>query len=213
MLHLVGETIDAKHAYQRAQAGSLIPLVRGIYVDSGSNAETVILGHAVRIARYLYPNAYLSSASALLLGPAPDGRLFISGRRNQRTRLRTLEIVQNTVPENPSTARAVIGDELGELHVDVSSPRQRFLEAFRLRSDHASAITPEMRNRMAARLVEQYGSPQAAADSAWALARSNGWYREGERAERFFLHQRAAQQGRPRSAGGLARRTARPSGS
>ena len=192
MLHLVGETIDAKHAYQRAQAGSLIPLVRGIYVDSGSNAETVILGHAVRIARYLYPNAYLSSASALLLGPAPDGRLFISGRRNQHTRLRTLEIVQNTAPENPSTARAVIGDELGELHVDVSSPRQRFLEAFRLRSEHASAITPEMRNRMAARLVEQYGSPQAAADSVWALARSNGWYREGERAERFFLHQPAA---------------------
>ena len=192
MLHLVGETIDAKRAHQRAQAGSLIPLIRGVYVESNSDTETVILGHAVRIARYLYPNAYLSSASALLLGPAPDGRLFVSGRRNQRKRLRTLEIVQNTAPQNPSTARAVIGDDLGELHVDVSSPRQRFLEAFRLRSEHASAITPEMRNRMAARLVEEYGSPQATADSVWALARSNGWYREGERAERFFLHQPGA---------------------
>ena len=192
MLHLVGETIDAKRAHQRAHAGSLIPLIRGVYVESNSDTETVILGHAVRIARYLYPNAYLSSASALLLGPAPDGRLFVSGRRNQRTRLRTLEIVQNTAPQNPSTARAVIGDDLGELRVDVSSPRQRFLEAFRLRSEHASSITPEMRNRMAARLVEEYGSPQAAADSLWELARSNGWYREGERAERFFLHQPGA---------------------
>ena len=192
MLHLVGETIDAKRAYHRAQAGALIQLVRGVYVESESDAEAVVLGHAVRIARYLYPNAYLSSASAILLGPAPDGRLFISGRRNQRTRIRTLEIIQNTAPQNPSTASAVIGDDLGELRVDVSSPRQRFLEAFRLRSEHASAITPQMRNRMAARLVEEYGSPQAAADSVWALARKNEWYREGERAERFFLQQPGA---------------------
>ena len=192
MLHLVGETIDAKRAYHRAQAGALTQLVRGVYVESDGDAETVIFGHAVRIARYLYPNAYLSSASAILLGPAPDGRLFISGRRNQRTRLRTLEIIQNTAPQNPSTASAVIGDDLGELRVDVSSPRQRFLEAFRLRSEHASAITPEMRNRMAARLVGEYGSAQAAADSVWALARKNEWYREGERAERFFLQQPGA---------------------
>ena len=189
MLYLVGETIDAKRAYHRAQTGALIQLVRGIYVESGSDAEAVILGHAVRIARYLYPNAYLSSASAILLGPVPDGRLFISGRRNQRTRLRTLEIIQNTAPQHSSTAGAVIGDDLGELRVDVSSPRQRFLEAFRLRSEHASAITPEMRNRMATRLVEEYGSPQAASDSVWALARQNGWYREGERAERFLQQQ------------------------
>ena len=200
MLHLVGETIDAKRAYQRARAGSLTPLVRGIYVESDSDVESVILGHAVRIARYLYPNAYLSSASALLLGPAPDGRLFVSGRRNQRTRLRTLEIVQNTAPENSATARALIGDDLGELHVAISSPRQRFLEAFRLRSEHAGAVTPEMRSRMAARLVEEYGSPRDAANSLWALARSNGWYREGERAERFLLHQLGITNVRPNKA-------------
>ena len=134
---------------------------------------------------------YLSSASSLLLGPAPDGRLFISGRRNQRTRLRTLEIIQNKAPENPSIAPAVIGDDLGEMHVDISSPRQRFLEAFRMRSEHASAVTPEMRNRMAWRLIEEHGSPDAAAESVWALARGNGWYREGERAERFLLQQPA----------------------
>ncbi len=45
---------------------------------------------------------------------------------------------------------------------------------------------------MAVRLVEEYGSPEAAADSVWALARGNGWYREGERAERFLLQQPAA---------------------
>lgn len=186
-LHFVGETIDAKRAHQRAQAGELTQLVRGIYVERGGDAEIEILGHAVRIAHYLYPNAYLSSASAVLLGPTPDGRLFISGRRNQRTRLRALEIVQNEAPANPSTASAVIGDDLGEFRVDVSSPRQRFLEAFRLRSEHASAITADMRNQMAARLVEEHGSQQAAADAVWALARENGWYREGESAERFLL--------------------------
>jgi serine/threonine-protein kinase HipA len=186
-IHLVGETIDAKRAYLRAQSGELIQLVRGVYADDDGNVETAILGHAVRIAHYLYPNAYLSSASAVLLAPTPDGRLFIGGRRNQRTRLRSLEIVQNEAPPHPSTAAAVIGDDLGELRIDVSSPRQRFLEAFRLRSEHASAVSANMRSQMAARLVEEHGSPRAAADAVWALARENGWYREGEGAERFLL--------------------------
>ena len=186
-IHLVGETIDAKQAHHRAQSGELIPLFRGVYVDHNSDAEAAILGQAVRIAHYLYPNAYLSSASAVLLAPTPDGRLFISGRRNQRTRLRALEIIQNKALAQPSTALAVVGDDLGELRIAVSSPRQRFLEAFRLRSEHASAITAEMRAQMAARLVAEYGTPQAAADATWALARENGWYREGEGAERFFI--------------------------
>ncbi len=72
--------MDAKRAHQRGQSGELIPFVRGVYVDT----ERAILDHAVRIAHYLHPNAYLSSASAVLLAPTRDGRLFISGRRNQR---------------------------------------------------------------------------------------------------------------------------------
>ncbi len=191
-LHLVGETIDAKRAHQRAQASELIQLVRGVYVDDQGNIEATILDHAVHIANYLYPNAFLSSASAVLLAPTPDGRLFISGRRNQHKRLRTLEIIQNEAPMRPSTAIAVIGDELGELRIDASSPRQRFLEAFRLRSEHASAVTAAMRAQMAARLVEEYGGPRAAADAVWVLARENEWYREVERAERFLLAQPGA---------------------
>lgn len=187
VLHLVGETIDAKRAHLRAQAGELVQLVRGVYVDATDDIEATILGHAVRIARHLYPAAYLSSASASLLGTTPGGRLFISGRRNQRTRLRTLEIVQNTAPVNPSLVSVVVGDDLGELRVDASSPRQRFLEAFRLRSEHATAMTEPMRAQMAARLVEEYGTPQAAADAIWPLARENSWYREGEAAERYLL--------------------------
>jgi len=186
-LHLVGETLDAKRAHLRAQAGELIQLVRGVYVDSALDVETTVLDHAVRIARYLYPKAYLSSASAVLLGPTSDGRLYISGRRNQRTRLRTLEIIQNEAPAHPSTASAIVGDDMGELRVEVSSPRQRFLEAFRLRSEHSAAITEPMRAQMAMRLIEEHKSPQMAADAVWALARENGWYKEGERAERYLL--------------------------
>ena len=188
-LHLVGETIDAKQAHQRAQKGELLQLVRGVYVESDDPVDAVLIRHAVRIARYLYPRAYLSSASAVLLGPTSDGRLFIAGRRNKRTRLRALEIVQNEAPPRPSTASAVVADDLGELRVDVSSPRQRFLEAFRLRSEHASAIDPDLRRQLADRLVAEYGSPKAAADSVWALARENEWYREGEGAERYLLSQ------------------------
>ena len=104
MLHLVGETIDARLAHHRARTGTLTPLVGRVHVESDSGIETVIPGHAVHIARHLYPSGYVSSASSLLLGPAPDGRLFISGRRNQHTPLRTLEITQNTAPQIPSTA-------------------------------------------------------------------------------------------------------------
>ena len=186
-LQLVGETIDAKRAHLRAQAGELVPLVRGVYIEAADDIEATILGHAVRIARYLYPKAYLSSASAALLAPTSDGRLFISGRRNQRTRMRNLEIIQNEAPPHPSTAIAIVGDDLGEQRVDVSSPRQRFLEAFRLRSEHANAITDPMRMEMAHRLIKEYRSPKVAADAVWVLARENEWYREGERAERYLL--------------------------
>ena len=37
---------------------------------------------------------------------------------------------------------------------------------------------------IAARLIEEYGSAQGAADAVWTLARENEWYREGEAAER-----------------------------
>lgn len=187
MLYLVGETIDAKRAHQWARVGKLVQLIRGVYVEAEADVEAVVLGHAVRIAHYLYPRAYLSSASAVLLGPALDGRLFISGQRNQHTRLRTLEIVQNKAPVHPSTVSVVVGDASGELHMDASSPRQRFLEAFRLRSEHASAVAEPMRRQMAARLVEEFGSPQAAADALWSFVRENNWHREGEKAERYLL--------------------------
>lgn len=183
---LVGETIDRRRAHARAASGELIQLVRGVYAQANVDIDAAVLSHGVRIAQYLYPAAYLSSASAVLLGPTPDGRLFLSGRRNQRTRIRTLEIVQNEAPAHPSTAPAIVGDDQGEIRIEVSSPRQRFLEAFRLRSEHASAITDELRAEMAARLIEEFGSPQAAADAVWALARENGWYREGEGAERYL---------------------------
>ena len=134
----------------------------------------------LRIANYLYPRAYLSAASAVLLAPTRDGRLFISGPRSQRTRIRTLEIIQNTAPAHPSTAQAVIADGLGEFRIDVSSLRHRFLEAFRLRSEHAASVDEDMRASLAGRLVEEYGSPKEAADALWALARENEWYREGK---------------------------------
>lgn len=191
-LHLVGETIDKTRSHYQAGTGKLVQLMRGIYVDADDDIEAVILKHAVRIARYLYPHAYLSAASAALLGPTRDGQLFLSGRRKQRTRLRSLEIVQNQAPDHPSVAQAVIEDGMGEFRVDVSSMRQRFLEAFRLRSEHAASIDENMRAAIAQRLTEEYGDAKGSADAVWALARENQWYREGELAERYFLHRPAA---------------------
>lgn len=191
-IHLVGETLDKTRSHYRAETGKLVQLMRGIYVDADADADDIVLRHAVRIARYLYPKAYLSAASAALLGPTRDGRLFLSARRKQRTRIRTLEIIQNEAPKHPSVGEAVVDDGMGEFRVSVSSSRQRFLEAFRLRSEHAASIDDEMRVAIAARLIEEYGSAQGAADAVWALARENEWYREGEAAERYLQHRPSA---------------------
>jgi len=191
-LHLVGETIDKTRSHYLAETGKLVQLMRGIYVDAGDDIDAAVLRHAVRIAKYLYPRAYLSGASAVLLAPTRDGRLFLSGRRIQRTRIRTLEIIQNEAPQHPSIGPAVVDDGMGEFRIDVSSIRQRFLEAFRLRSEHAASIDETMREAIAARLIEEYGSAKDAADAVWALARENEWSREGENAERFLRRRPAA---------------------
>lgn len=191
-LHLVGNTIDKTRSHYLAGTGKLVQLMRGVYVDAGDDIDRTVLAHAVRIARHLYPKAYLSGASAVLLGPTPDGRLYLSGPRVQRTRLRALEIVQNKAPARPSVAPAVVADSQGEFPVNASSMRQRFLEAFRRRSEHAASIDPAMRDSIAARLIEEYADPKAAGDALWALARENEWYREGEGAERFLLRRPAS---------------------
>ena len=93
-LHLVGENLDKARSHYLAQTGRLVQLMRGIYVDADDDIDATVLKHAVRIAKYLYPQAYLSAASAALPGPTRDGRLFLSARRKQRTRIRVLEIIQ-----------------------------------------------------------------------------------------------------------------------
>lgn len=186
-LYLVGENIDKARSHYQAEKGKLVQLVRGIYADANDDIDAIVLRHAVRIARYLYPKAYLSSASAILMGPTRNGRLYLSGRRSQRTRIRALEIIQNEAPKQPSIGSAVIDDGMGEFRVDVSSIRQRFLEAFRLRSEHAAAIDDTTRESIATRLIEEYGDAKAAADAIWTLARANEWYREGEQSERMLL--------------------------
>jgi serine/threonine-protein kinase HipA len=188
-LHLVGLNIAGPSAKYRAAHGRLVQLMRGVYIDSDDNADALVLRNAVRIAHYLYPKAYLSAASAILLTPTPEGKLFLSSRRNQRTRLRALEIVQNTAPDNPAVASATIVDDFGDLTIDVSSLRQRFLESFRVRSEHATAVTDPMKQDLVTRLIAEYGSPKGAADAVWALARENSWYKEAEVAERWLLRQ------------------------
>jgi len=191
-LHLVGETLNKTRSHYLAETGRLVQLMRGIYVDAADDIDATVLKHAVRIAQYLYPQAYLSAASATLLGPSRDGRLFLSARRKQRTRLRTLEIIQNEAPEHPSVGDAIVDDGMGEFHVRVSSIRQRFLEAFRQRSEHAASIGDDMRANIARRLIEEYGSEGEAADALWKLARENEWIREGELAERYLRHRPSA---------------------
>lgn len=117
MLYFVGETIDKAQSHYQAGTGKLVQLMRGIYADANDDIDAAVLAHAVRIARYLYPNTFLSAASAVSLGPSSDGRLFLSGRRIQRTRIRGLEIIQNKAPLHPSLSRAMVGDDMGSFRL------------------------------------------------------------------------------------------------
>ena len=185
-LYLVGENIDKHRVSYLTETGKLVQIMRGVYVDSNSDIEHALLEHAIRIAKYLYPRAYLSGASAVLLSATPDGKLYITGPRNQRTRLRSLEIIQNKAPASASLATATIQDSIGEFNVDVSSIRQRFLASFRRRSEHAASIPLQMQEEMGDRVIAEYGDIDAASNALWVLARQNEWFWEVEQAERFL---------------------------
>ena len=186
MLHLVGESIDKHRAKYGADTGKLVQIMRGVYVSREDDIDAVLFDHASRVAAYLYPNTYLCGASAELLAPTPDRRLFLSGSRNARTRLRSLEIVQTRAPAAPETETALTSDPAGEFMVRRSTLRYRYLESFRPRSEAGAAMSTEMRSDIAARLVEAAGGKEAAVIDCWRLAQANGWHREAGRAEAFI---------------------------
>ncbi len=161
--------------------------MRGIYIASDDDADAVLFDHALRIAAYLYPNTYLCGPSADLLAPAPDRRLFLSGRRSARTRLRTLEIVQTRAPDAPETETAQMTDPLGDLRVQRSTLRFRYLESFRRRSEAGAAMPIDMQADIAARLVKSADDTKTVIMECWRLAEANGWRVEAGRAESFVV--------------------------
>lgn len=186
MLHLVGETTDKHRANYGVEQGKLTQIMRGVLVDADDDADAVILAHAIRIALYLYPKTYLSGVSAERLGTTLDGRLFLAGKRGQRTRLRSLEIVQTRAPERPETEPAAVSDDLGDLTVRRATARFRFLEAFRAKSEAGAAIDDETKIHLADRLVEEAGGMADLVAVLWRLAEANGWRAEAGKAERFL---------------------------
>lgn len=186
MLQLVGETIDKHRANYGVEQGKLVQIMRGVLVEAEDDADAIILAHAIRISQYLYPNTYLSGISAERLVPTLDGRLFLSGKRGQRTRLRSLEIVQTRAPNRPETEPATLTDSLGELTVRRTTARFRFLESFRAKSEAGAAINDEARLRLAERLAEEAGSKEELVSALWRLAEANRWRGEAGKAERFL---------------------------
>lgn len=187
MLHLVGETIDKHRAQYGVETNRLIPIMRGIYVDAAAaDPDEVLFQHALRIAQYLYPNTYLSGASAERLSPMPDGRLFLAGKRNDRNRIRSIEIIQARAPNSPETENVTVSDPLGEFSILRSSLPFRFLESFRSRSVSGAAVDIPTQAGMAERLVELIGAQEDTLIQLWRLAQANGWTTEAGKAETFI---------------------------
>ena len=186
MLHLVGLTIDKHRVQYGVETGRLVQIMRGIYIAAEDDADAVLFDHALRIAGYLYPSTYVCGFSAEQLAPTPDRRLFLSGRRNARTRLRGLEIVQTRAPDAPETETVQTADPMGDFSVRRSTLRFRYLESFRRRSEIGAAMPVEMQADLAARLVEAAGGQREAVVGCWRLAEANGWRAEAGRAERLI---------------------------
>ncbi len=187
MLHLVGETIDKHRAQYGVETGKLVQIMRGVYVEAEEDADAVLFDHAIRIAFYLYPSTYLCGASAELLAPTLDRRLFLGGNRNGRTRLRNLEIVQTRAPNAPETEPVEISDSLGSFSARRSTLRFRFLESFRRRNEAGAAMPVETKAEIAARLVNAASGEKAAILGVWQLAEANRWRREAGLAEAFIV--------------------------
>ncbi|WP_298307421.1 type II toxin-antitoxin system HipA family toxin [uncultured Erythrobacter sp.] len=192
MLYLVGENIDKHRANYGVEQRQLTSIMRGILIDADDNADDILLNHAVRIANYLYPKTYLSGASAERLTPTLDGRLFLSGRRGQRTRLRGLEIVQTRAPERPETEPVTVTDGLGDITFRRATARFRFLESFRSKSEAGAAIDEQNKVELAERLAVEAESVPDLVASIWRLAEANGWRTEADKAERFLTARRPA---------------------
>ena len=186
MLYLVGETIDKHRANYGVGRGRLTHIMRGILVDAGDDADSVVLGHAVRIARYLYPRTWLSGTSAERLAPTLDGRLFLCGRRRQHTRLRSLEIVQTRAPDRPEIELVTVTDSLGDVTVRRATARFRFLQSFSGGNAAVAAMDDDTKRRLAERLAEEAGGTAQLVTALWRSAEANGWRAEAGRAERFL---------------------------
>ncbi len=186
MLHLVGETIDKHRVHYGVETGRLVRIMRGIYVAAEDDADAVLFDHALRIAAHLYPNTYLCGFSAERLAPTPDRRLFLGGRRNARTRLRDLEIIQTHAPDAPETEVVQVADPMGDFSVRRSTLRFRYLESFRKRSEAGAAMPLDMQVDIAARLVEAAAGRQGAIIACWRLGEANGWRAEAVRGERLI---------------------------
>ena len=186
MLHLVGETIDKHRVHYGVETGRLVRIMRGIYVAAEDDADAVLFDHALRIAAYLYPNTYLCGFSAERLAPTPDRRLFLGGRRNARTRLRDLEIIQTRAPDAPETEAVQVADPMGDVSLRRSTLRFRYLESFRKRSEVGASMPLDMQVDIAARLVEAAASRQEAIIACWRLGEANGWRAEAACGERLI---------------------------
>lgn len=185
MLYLIGETIDKDRAYYGAEKGALIQIMRGVYVDADDDVDETLFSHAIRVARYLYPKTYLHGFSAFALSPTRDGRLFLAGKRGQRTRLRNLEIVQTRAPDKPDVESIRFTDPRGEIAVDRATPFLQFLEGFRSRSEAGAALGPAEKDALAERLVADY-TAGGAVERLWKLGLANKWRQEAEAAERYI---------------------------
>ena len=186
MLYLVGENIDKHRAYRLAKQDKLVPIMRGILVESTSNIDEVILKNSIRISNYLYPKAYLSGVSAETLSPTMDGRIFLSGKRNQKTRLRSLVIVQTQAPDKPELESVTLDDELGDLVVRRSTKLFRFLESFRVEVEVGGGFSDELKIKLAKQLENEFGGKDALKQRLWQIGHANNWEYSFELATRFL---------------------------
>ena len=186
MLYLVGENIDKHRAYRLAKQNHLTPIMRGIFVESSSNIDEVLLRNSIRISNYLYPKTYLSGVSAETLSPTMDGRLFLTGKRNQKTRLRSLIIVQTKAPNKPESESVTINDELGSLVIRRASKIFRFLESFRVEVEVGSGFSDELKIKLAKQLETEFGGKDGFIQRLWQIGHANNWQYSVELATRFL---------------------------
>ncbi|OCG90025.1 hypothetical protein LMG667_03370 [Xanthomonas euvesicatoria] len=178
-MHIVPDTISKQEAHAQAKAGSIVRIMQGVYIDTGTRFEDVFAEFGIRLANKLFPNAALTHASAYLQRPHMD-RVFVGGDYPYKKIIADgkgyeARIVQSVVRPDFDDERLytlrLFTDGLGKFEMYCATP-----ELVLIQSMDATKVNPEkhLPYNTVLKIWKDVQKRAGGQDKAWALLQEIG---------------------------------------